>query len=215
MALLLSGSPQGGGGPYENSQMNLIIPTTRPTIRPQNAPCRRQQTSHQNILSWHQQVLTWYDRFSWIAHTHMLVYSLPGDTEHKHRADRGRQERRDSLDVVEQLRYVLDDGNPGYTQRHDHHNKHPAGGETRPVWNPSISWILRLYIKANELVRYLPTIMSSISLAFFLNCLQISMVKIVELLLKMDVSDDIKADIITASMRPRAPSGMSSMTSSG
>ena len=57
--------------------------------------------------------------------------------------------------------------------------------------------------------------MSSISLAFFLNCLQISMVKIVELLLKMDVSDDIKADIITASMRPRAPSGMSSMTSSG
>lgn len=49
---------------------------------------------------------------------------------------------------------------------------------------------------------YLPTIISSISVALLLTLLQISMVNIVELLLKIDVSDDIKADIITASSRP-------------
>lgn len=48
----------------------------------------------------------------------------------------------------------------------------------------------------------LPTIMSSISLAFFLNCLQISMVNMVELLLNMEVREDISADIITASIKP-------------
>ena len=49
---------------------------------------------------------------------------------------------------------------------------------------------------------YLPTIISSISLAFFLICLQMSMVKIVELLLNMEVREDMRADIITANIKP-------------
>jgi len=48
----------------------------------------------------------------------------------------------------------------------------------------------------------LPTIISSISLAFFRILLQMSIVKIVELELKMDVKDDMRAEIITASIRP-------------
>ena len=47
--------------------------------------------------------------------------------------------------------------------------------------------------------------MSSISVAFVRMSVQMSIVKMVELELKMEVNEDIKADIITASMRPRAP----------
>lgn len=49
---------------------------------------------------------------------------------------------------------------------------------------------------------HLPTIISSTSEAFFRILLQMSMVKMVLLLLKIDVRDEIKADIITASIRP-------------
>lgn len=49
--------------------------------------------------------------------------------------------------------------------------------------------------------------MSSISLAFFLNCLQISIVKMVELLLNIEVREDMRADIITASIKPTNRNG--------
>ena len=47
--------------------------------------------------------------------------------------------------------------------------------------------------------------MTSSSDAFFLICVHRSIANIVLLLLKIDVSDDIKADNITASIIPRAP----------
>jgi len=49
---------------------------------------------------------------------------------------------------------------------------------------------------------YLPTIISSTSDEFFRILLQISIVKIVELLLKMEVRLDISDDIITANIKP-------------
>lgn len=53
--------------------------------------------------------------------------------------------------------------------------------------------------------RDLPTSSSSFSLAPLLYFFQMSMVKRVLLLLKMEVSDDIKAAIITAIINPRSP----------
>lgn len=47
--------------------------------------------------------------------------------------------------------------------------------------------------------------MISSSEAFFLTNVHMSMAKIVLLLLKMEVSEDIKAANITASIKPRAP----------
>ena len=64
-----------------------------------------------------------------------------------------------------------------------------------------ISWTLPPLVKD----LYLPTSMISMSDASFLIFSQISRVKIVLLLLKMDVSDDINPLSITASMTPRAP----------
>ncbi len=61
----------------------------------------------------------------------------------------------------------------------------------------------------------LPTIMSSTSEAFFLILLQMSMVKSVLLELKMEVREEMRADIMTASIRPRRPSGMRRSTSVG
>ena len=54
-------------------------------------------------------------------------------------------------------------------------------------------------------VSYLPTSSSSFSVARGRCFFQMSMVKSVELLLKMEVSDDIRAAIITAIIRPRKP----------
>jgi len=51
----------------------------------------------------------------------------------------------------------------------------------------------------------LPTIISSSSDDFFRMWVQISMANIVADELNIDVSDDISADIITASIIPRAP----------
>ena len=48
----------------------------------------------------------------------------------------------------------------------------------------------------------LPTIMSSVSLQFLRNKTQMSIVKIVLLLLKIEVNEDIRAAIITAIIRP-------------
>jgi len=49
---------------------------------------------------------------------------------------------------------------------------------------------------------YLPTIISSTSDEFFLILLQMSIVKMVLLLLKIEVKEEIKADIITANIKP-------------
>lgn len=62
---------------------------------------------------------------------------------------------------------------------------------------------------------YRPTIMSSTSDAFLWMRRQMSMVKMVDEELKMEVSDDTSADIITASIKPRRPSGISSSTKVG
>ena len=53
--------------------------------------------------------------------------------------------------------------------------------------------------------QYLPTIITSSSEAFFLKCVHRSMANIVLLLLNIEVSDDIRADNITANIIPRAP----------
>ena len=52
---------------------------------------------------------------------------------------------------------------------------------------------------------YLPTIMSSLSVACGLIRVQMSMVKRVLLLLKMEAKEDMRAASITASIRPRKP----------
>ena len=62
---------------------------------------------------------------------------------------------------------------------------------------------------------YLLTIIISMSPAFLRIRIQISMVNIVLLLLNMEVSEDMSADIMTASMSPRAPVGMSRITRVG
>ena len=53
------------------------------------------------------------------------------------------------------------------------------------------------------LLFYLPTIISSQSCAFFLKRCQISIVKMVELELNIDVNEDINAAIIQANVKPR------------
>ena len=70
-------------------------------------------------------------------------------------------------------------------------------------------------INRRETGIYLPTIISSMSEAFLRIRLQISMVKIVEDELKMEVREDMRAAIMTASMTPRAPVGISLSTSVG
>lgn len=59
---------------------------------------------------------------------------------------------------------------------------------------------------------HLPTSSSSLSEARGRCFFQMSMVKSVELLLKMDVSEDIRAAIITAIMSPRRPAKMHTQT---
>lgn len=61
-------------------------------------------------------------------------------------------------------------------------------------------------------VPYLPTSSSSLSEARGRCFFQMSMVKSVELLLKMDVSEDIRAAIITAIISPRRPAKMHTQT---
>lgn len=56
-----------------------------------------------------------------------------------------------------------------------------------------------------DAVTYLPTIMSSHSEARDLKLFHRSMVKMVLALLKMEVSEDMRAAIITAIIKPRSP----------
>lgn len=59
------------------------------------------------------------------------------------------------------------------------------------------------YFLCEILLLYLPTIISSQSCAFFLKRCQISIVKMVELELNIDVNEDINAAIIQANVKPR------------
>ena len=59
----------------------------------------------------------------------------------------------------------------------------------------------------------LPTISCSLSVAFGLNSLQMSMVKMVLELLKAEDSEDMRAAIMTASISPTSPVGRISNTS--
>ena len=54
-----------------------------------------------------------------------------------------------------------------------------------------------------------PTSMSSMSEAFLRTLFHTSMVKMVEMELKTEVREEMRADIITASIRPRTPAGIS------
>ena len=56
-----------------------------------------------------------------------------------------------------------------------------------------------------KMTKVLPTMRSSVSEGLALTLVQMSIVKMVEDELKIEVRDDIRAAIITASIRPRAP----------
>ena len=60
------------------------------------------------------------------ACTHLLVGSLPEDGQHVDRTDRRRQEAGDGLDVMEQLGYVLHDGDPRDAHAHQHDHTQPG-----------------------------------------------------------------------------------------
>ena len=62
-----------------------------------------------------------------------------------------------------------------------------------------------MLIATKNNTKVLPTMSSSVSEGFLLNLVQMSMVKIVEEELKMEVREDIRAAIITANIRPLAP----------
>ena len=62
-----------------------------------------------------------------------------------------------------------------------------------------------MLIATRNNTKVLPTMSSSVSEGFLLNLVQISMVKMVEEELKMEVREDIRAAIITANIRPLAP----------
>ena len=65
--------------------------------------------------------------------------------------------------------------------------------------------IQAMLIATKNNTKVLPTMSSSVSEGFLLNLIQISMVKMVEEELKMEVREDISAAIITANIRPLAP----------
>ena len=65
--------------------------------------------------------------------------------------------------------------------------------------------IQAMLIATRNNTKVLPTMSSSVSEGFLLNLVQISMVKMVEEELKMEVREDIRAAIITANIRPLAP----------
>ena len=85
--------------------------------------------------------------------------------------------------------------NPKDADGNEHQHKYPINGNVYLVIGTP--W----YITA----QYRPTIRSSISEAFFRMRVQISMVKIVEDELKIDVNELISAANITANMRPVRP----------
>ena len=111
----------------------------------------------------------------------------------------------------------------------------PPNSSTRPIQTHNLAFCsTTLYplhyqnvlfalsvIYLSESVQYgtkftdLPTIISSTSPAFFLKRHQMSTVKMVLLLLNIDVSDDVIADSMTATISPRAPVGRRLSTRSG
>ena len=70
-----------------------------------------------------------------------------------------------------------------------------------------------MLIATKNNTKVLPTMSSSVSEGFLLNLVQISMVKMVEEELKIEVREDMRAAIMTASIKPFKPEGISSSTS--
>ena len=65
--------------------------------------------------------------------------------------------------------------------------------------------IQAMLIATRKMTKVLPTTRSSVSEGLFLTLVQMSIVKMVDDELKIEVRDDMRAAIITASIRPRAP----------
>ena len=65
--------------------------------------------------------------------------------------------------------------------------------------------IQAMLMATRKMTKVLPTTRSSVSEGLFLTLVQMSIVKMVDDELKIEVREDIRAAIITASIRPRAP----------
>ena len=65
--------------------------------------------------------------------------------------------------------------------------------------------IQAMLIATRKMTKVLPTTRSSVSEGLFLTLVQMSIVKMVDDELKIEVREDMRAAIITASIRPRAP----------
>ena len=65
--------------------------------------------------------------------------------------------------------------------------------------------IQAMLIATRKMTKVLPTTRSSVSEGLFLTLVQMSIVKMVDDELKIEVREDMRAAIITASIKPRAP----------
>lgn len=135
---------------------------------------------------------------------YLLVGPLPEDGQGEDGGNGWGQATGHKLDVDVELAAVgrLQDGDP-----HNAHHHQDDGHD--PVSNAALRegrWRRRWARGAQPPSGlYLPTRSSSFSEACGRCFFQMSMVKRVELLLKMEVSEDIRAAIITAIMSPRKP----------
>ena len=73
--------------------------------------------------------------------------------------------------------------------------------------------IQAILMATSMMTKDLPTISSSVSDGLLLNLVQTSKVKMVEEELKIEVREDMRAAIMTASIKPFKPEGISSSTS--
>ena len=71
--------------------------------------------------------------------------------------------------------------------------------------------IQAMLIATRKMTKVLPTTRSSVSEGLFLTLVQMSIVKMVDDELKIEVREDMRAAIITASIRPRAPVSTNSL----
>lgn len=100
------------------------------------------------------------------------------------------------MDIGKQLRIFETQNHWDPQNRNDHQDQNSASGK---------EIIITFNYDESIICFYLPTIISSRSDAFFLMSFQISIVKIVDAELKMEVNEDIKAANITANIKPRRP----------
>lgn len=137
-----------------------------------------------------------------------FVHSWHEYSQDEHCADRWRQVTRHTLNIIKQLtvRRCFDQRNPQDTDTHQHYHEH-----SNKEWKNEWKNVWRFCV--NLLSDYRPTTMSSPSEAPFRMSFQMSMVNMVLALLKMDDRDDMRADNMHDSIRPRRPSGNNCTTS--